>query len=248
MKDYTCDTPKFSDVLRIIETSDLVNAEVPNVALRQLFQNTLYNRQWIEQLESSTGDVGEYDAETAYKAGNYCSWQGFLYKCIQDTTGEWDPDCWMRTSAIEEINGVKSGLSELKEWFVKMFADWGRVITVVIPAAGWSSAAPYTNRVEIEGMHETDNVDVTFVPGEGATNAQNIAAWEGYVGINYSVTEDGAMVFHAFETKPAVDVTVAIKGMAQRAEPESPTEPEPEGPESLEMPGEPETSESPENQ
>lgn len=91
-------------------------------------------------------------------------------------------------------------------------------------------------------MHETDNVDVTFIPGEGATNAQNIAAWEGYVGINYSVTEDGAMVFHAFETKPAVDVTVAVKGMAQRAEPE------PEGPESQEESGEPETSESPENQ
>ena len=136
----------------------------------------------------------------------------------------------------------------LMELNTRLRDDFGRVITVVIPAAGWSSAAPYTNRVEIEGMHETDNVDVTFIPADGASNAQNIAAWEGYVGINYSVTEDGAMVFHAFETKPAVDVTVAVKGIAQRAEPESPTEPEPEGPESLEESGEPETSESPENQ
>lgn len=138
MKDYTCDTPKFSDVLRIIETSDLVNAEVPNVALRQLFQNTLYNRQWIEQLESSTGDVGEYDAETAYKAGNYCSWQGFLYKCIQETTGEWNPICWQQTSALGEIEGLrgtivqqKATISSLEEMLVT-----GNVVSGLVTGDG----------------------------------------------------------------------------------------------------------------
>ena len=98
---------------------------------------------------------------------------------------------------------------------MEMFA---KPIKVTIPASGWSSAAPFTNRVAIEGMHEEDNVDVTFIPIEGASNVQNIAAWEGYVNINYSTTEDGAMVFHAFEEKPTVDVRVAIKGIVKRQE------------------------------
>lgn len=269
-------------------------------------------RKEFETLKNSAGTADEYDPdpEKSYHVGDYRIHQGILYKCIKNTEGEWDEECWEKTDAFGEIKAVKdavmnpefddSGASEeiqsfpdfldtflsrislgtfmqnlkaglmfvlhkgqvidncetesedlplsarqgkvLMELNTRLRDDFGRVITVVIPAAGWSSAAPYTNRVAIEGMHETDNVDVTFIPGEGATNAQNIAAWEGYVGINYSVTEDGAMVFHAFETKPAVDVTVAVKGMAQRAEPE------PEGPESQEESGEPETSESPENQ
>ena len=276
-------------------------------------------RQEFEELRNSAGSALEYDPdpEISYCVGDYRMHQGGLYKCVKDTAGEWDPECWVETDALREIETVtdrvaaietpefddsgvvdsiesfpdfletfkskmnlfrflrnlKAGMQfvlhrgqvvdnceteaedlplsarqgkVLMELNTRLRDDFGRVITVVIPAAGWSSAAPYTNRVAIEGMHETDNVDVTFLPGEGASNAQNIAAWEGYVGINYSVTEDGAMVFHAFETKPAVDVTVAVKGMAQRAEPESPTELE--GPQSLEVPGESETSESPENQ
>lgn len=138
--------------------------------------------------------------------------------------------------------------------FAEDFRRWRRVITVVIPASGWSSAAPFTNRVEIEGIREKDNVDVTFIPAEGATNEENIAAWDGYVNINYTTTEDGAMVFHAFETKPEVDVTVAVKGMVQweEEEPENPEGPDtPDPPEGPTDPGNtdtPEITDTPGNQ
>ena len=216
MKDYISEAPEFSEVLRIIETSDLVNAEVPNVALKQLFHNTLCNRHWIERLEKSTGDLGEYDTETAYTRGDYCLWQGILYECVQDTTGEWDPDCWKRTSAIEEINGLKSSLKDLKELFMSMLSSLTEPVNITIPASGWSNAAPFANRVAVAGVSAKDNVDITFIPAQGATNAQNIAAWEGYVNINYSVTEDGAIVFYALEEKPGVNIAVAVKGMVRR--------------------------------
>ena len=216
MKDYISEAPEFSEVLRIIETSDLVNAEVPNVALKQLFHNTLCNRHWIERLEKSTGDVGEYDTETAYTRGDYCLWQGILYECVQDTTGEWDPDCWKRTSAIEEINGLKSSLKDLKELFMSMLSSLTEPVNITIPASGWSNAAPFANRVAVAGVSAKDNVDITFIPAQGATNAQNIAAWEGYVNINYSVTEDGAIVFYALDEKPGVNIAVAVKGMVRR--------------------------------
>ena len=98
------------------------------------------------------------------------------------------------------------------------------------------------------------NVDVTFIPAEGATNEENIAAWDGYVNINYTTTEDGAMVFHAFETKPEVDVTVAVKGMVQweEEEPENPEGPDtPDPPEGPTDPGNtdtPEITDTPGNQ
>ena len=216
MKDYISEAPEFSEVLRIIETSDLVNAEVPNVALKQLFHNTLCNRHWIERLEKSTGDVGEYDTETAYTRGDYCLWQGILYECVQDTTGEWDPDCWKRTSAIEEINGLKSSLKDLKELFMSMLSSLTEPVNITIPASGWSNAAPFANRVAVAGVSAKDNVDITFIPAQGATNGQNTAAWEGEVNINYSVTEDGAIVFYALEEKPGVNIAVAVKGMVRR--------------------------------
>lgn len=85
--------------------------------------------------------------------------------------------------------------------------------TIVIPSAGWSSSAPYTNTVSVSGVKSTDNVDVTFLPTSGATNAQNIAAHDSYVAISYANTNDGSVTFYALEDKPTANITVAIKGI-----------------------------------
>ena len=290
-------------------------------------------RQEFEELRNSAGTAEEYnpDPEASYCVGDYRMHQGILYKCIKDTSGEWDSECWERTDALGEIetvtdrvagienpefddSGVVDSIKSFPDFldtfkskmnlfrflrnlkagsqfvlhrgqvvdnceteaedlplsarqgkvlmemsgklgsdFIQMFRAFTEPITVVIPASGWSDAAPFTNRVEIEGMHKEDNVDVTFIPAEGATNEENIAAWDGYVNINYTTTEDGAMVFHAFETKPEVDVTVAVKGMVRwEEEPEVPEVPDtPDTPEGSTDPGNTDTPEStdiPENQ
>ncbi len=62
MKDYTTDTPEFSDVIKVIETSDPVHAEIPNITFRQLFQNTLCNRKLIKNPEFD--DSGEVEGIT----------------------------------------------------------------------------------------------------------------------------------------------------------------------------------------
>lgn len=277
MREYTSNDPVFSESISVTETSDPAHADNINRAPMQIFQNTLCNRKAIEEVEKRAGSTPEYseDESEVYKIGVYRLYNGVLYRCIKDTSGEWDPECWEKTDALGEIEGIKnpefddSGVVEsiksfpdfletfvsemglftfmrnLKAGFqfvlhrgqvvdnceteaedLPLSARQGKVlmemfakpIKVTIPASGWSSAAPFTNRVAIEGMHEEDNVDVTFIPIEGASNVQNIAAWEGYVNINYSTTEDGAMVFHAFEEKPTVDVRVAIKGIVKRQE------------------------------
>ena len=326
MREYTSNDPVFSESISVTETSDPAHADNINRAPMQIFQNTLCNRKAIEEVEKRAGSTPEYseDENEVYKIGVYRLHNGVLYRCIKDTSGEWDPECWEKTDALGEIEGIKnpefddSGVVEsiksfpdfletfvsemglftfmrnlkagfqfvlhrgqvvdnceteaedlplsarqgkvlmemsgkLGSDFIQMFRAFTEPITVVIPASGWSDAAPFTNRVEIEGMHKEDNVDVTFIPAEGATNEENIAAWDGYVNINYTTTEDGAMVFHAFETKPEVDVTVAVKGMVRwEEEPEVPEVPDtPDTPEGSTDPGNTDTPEStdiPENQ
>ena len=175
-------------------------------------------RKEFEELKNSAGTAQEYDpdSELSYCVGDYRMHQGILYKCIKDTSGEWDEECWERTDALGEINGLKSSLKDLKELFMSMFSSLTEPVNITIPASGWSNAAPFANRVAVAGVSAKDNVDITFIPAQGATNAQNIAAWEGYVNINYSVTEDGAIVFYALEEKPGVNIAVAVKGMVRR--------------------------------
>lgn len=115
MKDYTSATPAFSETIRITETTDPAHADIINAAPKQLLENTLVNQGAICRLEKSAGTVDEYDISAAYKKGDYCMYNGILYKCMQDTTegGEWNPEAWGATNALEEIGILKRSLSEL---------------------------------------------------------------------------------------------------------------------------------------
>lgn len=108
MKDYTNETPIFSESLRVTETSDPAHADNINMASIQVFQNTLFNRNSIEKVKKGMGDKEEYNADDVYQAGDYCQYQGILYKCVQDTTGEWNPECWKQTNAMDEISDINT--------------------------------------------------------------------------------------------------------------------------------------------
>lgn len=107
MRDYTNNTPTFSEALKITEITDPAHADVVNTAPIQIFQNTLCNRKSIGQLKQSAFSVDEYQTEMSYRVGEYCLYQNVLHKCVQETTGEWNPDCWQQTSALGEIEGLR---------------------------------------------------------------------------------------------------------------------------------------------
>lgn len=56
MKDYTSNTPEFSESIKIIETSDPGHADNVNVSTIQLLQNTLSNRAILKNLLKYTYD------------------------------------------------------------------------------------------------------------------------------------------------------------------------------------------------
>lgn len=69
MKDYTVEDPKFSESVKIIETTDAGHADNVNVSTEQLLQNTLVNRKGLDDKVDKEGDVSNTTA-TFSQAGS----------------------------------------------------------------------------------------------------------------------------------------------------------------------------------
>lgn len=110
MKEYTSTEPVFSEKIPILETSDTTHADNVNVTTMQLLQNTVSNRKMIKD---GMGDAGGYSSNVEYHKGEYCMYENVLYKCLQDTSGEWDPDCWQKTTAFGEICSLQNSIESL---------------------------------------------------------------------------------------------------------------------------------------
>lgn len=110
MKEYTSTEPVFSEKIPILETSDTTHADNVNVTTKQLLQNTVSNRNMIKD---GMGEAGGYSSDVEYHKGEYCMYENVLYKCLQDTSGEWDPECWQKTTAFGEICSLRNSIDSL---------------------------------------------------------------------------------------------------------------------------------------
>jgi hypothetical protein len=81
--------------------------------------------------------------------------------------------------------------------------------TAVLPAAGWTAAAPYTQTVAVPGMLATDTplVDVTL----SAAPATALAELAAYGHIGRIDTVAGQITATCYKKKPAVNLTLAAK-------------------------------------
>lgn len=57
--------------------------------------------------------AGAFSAETAYTAGDLVIYNGIIYRCTNDHTGEWDADDFSATTIGAELNAINSNLSTL---------------------------------------------------------------------------------------------------------------------------------------
>lgn len=107
MKEYTNNDPVFSEKFMMIEPTDPGHADNFNKGTKQIFQNTLYNHKLVDELKKGIIPDGAYNPDISYVPGDYCSHDSMLYRCIQNTTGEWDASCWQQTSTFEEIHKLE---------------------------------------------------------------------------------------------------------------------------------------------
>ena len=80
---------------------------------------------------------------------------------------------------------------------------------ITLPSSGWSSSAPYTQTVSIQGILATDVPVVDVVLSSTTSTAvSQLEAW-GYV--SKIETEDGYITATCFEELPAIDIPIQLK-------------------------------------
>lgn len=93
----------------------------------------------------------------------------------------------------------------------------GNMVTVSLPAARWSSEAPYSLKVAVSGIKGTDVVKVfPYTPRE--LDSASVKLRRKLTGMLTDVeSEDGYAVFYCGEKKPTADFTVMLEGVSKEA-------------------------------
>ena len=85
-----------------------------------------------------------------------------------------------------------------------------KVFTTTLTVNDWEgSAAPYTQRIGIEGILSTDRPHYTAV--YDANQETRLAQKEAFAMVDDLETEDGVLIFTCFEEKPEVDMTIQLE-------------------------------------
>ncbi len=103
--------PVFSNQIQITEKTDPGHADNINPAPKQLLENTVANRNAIENLKAAAGNPEEYQSDHTYAIGDYCIYDSVMYRCVSDITvsGEWDSSKWETTTVAKELQRQTSG-------------------------------------------------------------------------------------------------------------------------------------------
>lgn len=96
-----------TDSVQLIIDPNVVTATKKDIEeLRIAFEKEL-------EAQKNMGTTGAYRENVKYKVGDYCLYENNLYKCLQDTEGEWNPDCWQQTTPLDEIEQLRGTINSL---------------------------------------------------------------------------------------------------------------------------------------
>lgn len=75
---------------------------------------------------------------------------------------------------------------------------------------GWSSSAPYTYTLTVEGVTDQDDYEILgFTPTEDPDDNNSIKEALSY--ITYGVTSADTITFYAVENKPTIDIPIILR-------------------------------------
>lgn len=81
--------------------------------------------------------------------------------------------------------------------------------TVTLPAAEWSSSAPFTQTAYVDGILASDNPIVDINMASIGTD-DNTLLFESWALVGRISTNDGSITAYCYEEKPAVDISINI--------------------------------------
>lgn len=80
-----------------------------------------------------------------------------------------------------------------------------------IPIDGWSTTAPYTLEIDVEGITENDDPDISVVQSSTMATAQ--AQLEAWGNVNKIETGENKITCYCYESKPTTAIPILIKGV-----------------------------------
>lgn len=61
-----------------------------------------------------------YNTSTSYSAGDYCEYQGTIYKANASATGAWDSSKWDAVTVVGELNNIEGAIPQASSTTPKM--------------------------------------------------------------------------------------------------------------------------------
>jgi hypothetical protein len=113
------------------------------------------------------------------------------------------------TGALIVLEPASVGNPATKKYVDGVVANTHMTAQVTLPASGWSDAAPYTQRIGIEGILSTDRPHVCLIPSDESEVA--IAQEENWGIVSRGVAYDGYIEFTCYEDKPETNLTLQIE-------------------------------------
>lgn len=117
-------------------------------------------------------------------------------------------------AAPDTFNPRYQTLLDNDNYLREQVARRDRTTVVNLPAAGWSAAAPYTQRVAVPGILATDNPELHPYTPKDISEAE-LKQRQKFTGmITDGDTEDGYATFYCGAKKPTADFPVLLKGVS----------------------------------
>lgn len=98
--------------------------------------------------------------------------------------------------------------------FVNRLEEISKSVVVNVTNDRWSGSAPFTQRIEVQGIKAVDTPIISHWLLDGVTDATTIkGAWKAYSCIDRIDTYDGYIIVTCFRKKPIQSFFLAIKGV-----------------------------------
>ena len=83
--------------------------------------------------------------------------------------------------------------------------------STVFPKDGWSSSAPYTQTISVDGVLETDNPRVEAYPYASDNNISALGRYEAWACVHRIVAGNGTLTAYCYEEKPTSSIPIIVE-------------------------------------